>query len=58
MTNMFYGIMGFMIGGCFGVGLMAIAGKDAYLDGYRDAFTEMHRKNQAAKRKKESERKA
>ena len=58
MTNMFYGIMGFMIGGCFGVGLMAIAKKDSYLDGYRDAWAELHRRNQAARRKKESERKA
>ena len=58
MTNMFYGIMGFLMGAFVGVGLMAIAKKDSYLDGYRDAWAELHRRNQAAKRKKESERKA
>lgn len=58
MGDMLSGTIGFLMGAFVGVGLMAIAKKDSYLDGYRDAWVELHRRNQAAKRKKESERKA
>lgn len=58
MTEAFYGTVGFAIGALVGVGLMAVAHKDSYGEGYRDAWLEMHRKNQTEKRKKESERKA
>lgn len=58
MGDMLSGTIGFLMGAFVGIGLMAIAKKDSYLDGYRDAWAELHRRNQAAKRKKESERKA
>lgn len=50
MTNMFYVIMSFLIGGCFCVGLMCIAYKDSYDEGYRDAWMEAH--NYGVKKKK------
>lgn len=57
MGDVLSGTIGFLMGALVGVGLMAIANKDSYLDGYRDAWAELHRRNQAEKRRKESAQK-